>query len=627
MIALPLAMMAQGLNDIKNHPEKYLYGEGWGKTVEEADQAALSMLISQISVAVSSQLDYFSDEIQVNDTYDSKTYVNSKISTYTQSALTNTQVLSLADPPNAHVARFILKSELDRIFAGRKLKVKEFVALGADAEKRLKVDDALRYYFWAYSLLKSVPHASEETYVDADGEHVLETWLHHKMDDIFSDIRVECNRRGDTDVELFFTFRGKPVTSMDYSYFDGSGWTSLYSAKDGRGVLELVPGAATTNVGLKIEYEYRGQAMLDKEIEAVLAVVKGAAFRKSKISVRLDGSAATGMGLAAGTTGSSTGSAAREVKVQGLTELVEDRTSDNSRSLVERESAKMADEISSNVTAVQGASSYQDIIDAIVMAIQRKNYESVRKHFTTEGYKMFQRLIHYGNARVIKKSACEFYTLRDKVVGRSLPMSFAFANGNRKKFVEDVVFTFDRSKKIESLAFGLGNEAMGDVMRKPWSQQAKLTIVEFLENYKTAFALERIDYLRSIFDDNAIIIVGTVTKKGTLTPSERKRYIENEKVKFNRLTKDEYLRNLQRTFDSNEFVNIRFTNNRIGKTGSGGEEYGIQIKQDYYSTHYGDTGYLFLKADITNPDEPVIKVRTWQPTPDMDGSIYGMGDF
>ncbi len=84
--------------------------------------------------------------------------------------------------------------------------------------------------------------------------------------------------------------------------------------------------------------------------------------------------------------------------------------------------------------------------------------------------------------------------------------------------------------------------------------------------------------------------------------------------------------NLRPCLSSNEFVNIRFANNTIRKA-SGGDIYGIQIKQDYFSTNYGDTGYLFLLIDMTDSIAPKIQVRTWQPEKNPDGSIYGLSDF
>ena len=84
-------------------------------------------------------------------------------------------------------------------------------------------------------------------------------------------------------------------------------------------------------------------------------------------------------------------------------------------------------------------------------------------------------------------------------------------------------------------------------------------------------------------------------------------------VKYTRQDKETYIKNLEKSFASNEFINIRFTDNTISKMGKGGDTFGIQIHQDYYSSSYGDTGYLFLMVDVNNPDNPIIKVRTWQP--------------
>ena len=154
--------------------------------------------------------------------------------------------------------------------------------------------------------------------------------------------------------------------------------------------------------------------------------------------------------------------------------------------------------------------------------------------------------------------------------------------------------------------------------------------MDFLENYKTAYALKRLDYIKTIFDDDAVIITGRIVKR----PMVATHTFENNYdvrggtiIKYNRQTKDQYIRNLARTFASNEFVNIRFANNDVIKMGKGGELYAIQIAQDYYSSRYGDKGYLFLMVDINDPEHPLIKVRTWQPNKDPKFGLYGPGDF
>ena len=210
-------------------------------------------------------------------------------------------------------------------------------------------------------------------------------------------------------------------------------------------------------------------------------------------------------------------------------------------------------------------------------------------------------------------------------------MSFSFKNGLRKSFVEDVVFTFDKDHRISNISFGLGEDATEDILHKgTWDEKARITMMEFLENYKTAYALKRLDYIETIFDDDAVIITG---KKVQVAPKNTPGQEINittkglETIKYNRMTKDQFLRHLKMCFSGKEFINIRFAENRVRKMAQGGELYAIEIEQDYYSSNYGDHGYLFLMVDINNPKQPIIKVRTWQPEKDPKFGLYGPGDF
>ena len=147
-------------------------------------------------------------------------------------------------------------------------------------------------------------------------------------------------------------------------------------------------------------------------------------------------------------------------------------------------------------------------MDNVLDAITAMKYEDVQEHFTSEGLDMFNRLISYGNAKIVGEPSYTVYKNNDRTVVRSVPMSFSFRNGSTK-FVENVVFTFNDQGMIESLAFSLDDAATRDVLTKQaWPEHARMSIIEFLENYKTAFALERLEYIRTIFDENEVIIVG-----------------------------------------------------------------------------------------------------------------------
>jgi hypothetical protein len=203
-------------------------------------------------------------------------------------------------------------------------------------------------------------------------------------------------------------------------------------------------------------------------------------------------------------------------------------------------------------------------------------------------------------------------------------MSFSFKSNNRT-FVEDVVFYFDRNHKICNITFSLSKIAIEDIAsNSSWSEANRILLISFLENYKTAFSLKRYDYISNIFSDDALIITGLITK---VTESGDSPYANNTIIKYNRQTKSEYLKKLKYSFDSKEYINIRFAENTIRRSGKGADVYGIQIKQDYFSTNYGDSGYLFLLVDLSDTLKPQIHVRTWQPEKNADGSIYGLSDF
>ena len=155
--------------------------------------------------------------------------------------------------------------------------------------------------------------------------------------------------------------------------------------------------------------------------------------------------------------------------------------------------------------------------------------------------------------------------------------------------------------------------------------------MEFLENYKTAYCLKRLDYIRDIFADDAVIIVGNIVKRNLAkVPEDRAISLEGQDIiKYNRYDKETYLANLARTFKLNEFINLRFTNNDVQwlEKYEDAEIYGIQIGQEYTSSRYADKGYLFLLVDMTDHNAPQIKVRTWQPNEVSMSKIFSAGDF
>ena len=587
-----LGIQAQNWETVKSS-KLFICGEGYGASLDEADRHALADLISKISVNISSAVSQKENEKARNGKVESNSDFSSSINTYSQATLTNTERVVLHNEPDAHVGRWIRKSEIQKIFESRKQKIAEFVGNAIKAEENLKIDDALRNYYWALTLLRSLQYPGEMTYTDKNGEsHVMMVWIPEQMNRIFDNIKATAEKASDGEAELRFTYEGRPVTSVDYSYFDGRDWGSVYSAKDGVGIIELPAGLKPKQYQIKYEFEYRGQAHIDKELESVINTVKSMPMKKAYASVKAS---------KAVDASSEVVSVAQAPQTGVLLELPHD-----------------------------GSRKYIDIIQNVANNIKRKNYTADGGIFTAEGKEVYERLIKYGSAQIVGSPVLKVYQDGENVVARGLQLAFSFKNGLRKSFVEDMVFTFNKEGKISNIAFGLGKTAEDGILGNGnWPETARKTIVCFMENYKTAYSLKRIGYIRDIFDDNAIIITGRVSKQSTLyRGSESTAHISNnEIITDNRQTKDEYLANLARCFASNEFVNIRFSDTEVMKPGKGNEMYALQIAQDYYSSNYGDHGYLFLEIDINNPQKPLIILRTWQPKKDPKFGIYGLADF
>lgn len=583
LLPLTTAVNAQNNNVIQQvkaikSDTGYYWGEGAGATYSEADRIALTELISKISVSIEATIT--NRDVEVNGQLNSEYDISFK--SYSNATLNGAQVLVISNEPNSRVFRYISKKAVDKIFEQREDKVRDYFRTAQRSEEHGKIDEALRHYYWGLKLLQSLIEPNKVKFTDNGSDISLITEIPKRIDAILDNLQVRVLNENQGDVDIYITYKGKPVTSIDYTYFDGLTWSSIFSAKDGRGFLELRNGMSVDMVQLKYEYEYLSESHIDMEMNAIMAHSKAIPFRKASVMI----------------------AESNKKNLSKQEQMIRESIS----------SANAASSIGKNMTTINNAKPYADIMSQLVSSIKKKSYNSVRSLFTDEGWDMFERLIHYGQARLLPATDIAFLPLGDRVVCRSVPMTFSFKNNNRQ-FVEDVTFTFNTDRKIESLAFGLGSVARSDIFDKAigkWPEQSKMVLASFLENYKTAYALKRLDYIESIFSEDAYIVTGHVLKKPQ-NKIEGQPSLSKDEVRYTRHTKREFIRKLEQSFKSNQFINIRFSNNDVEKSNVGGEVYGIQIKQDYYSSSYGDTGYLFLLVDINNPDKPIISIRTWQP--------------
>lgn len=609
MLAAVGVSSAQTLEEIKGSPDVYLYGMGSSVTVARADNMALTDLISQIAVVVESDITMVdSEDVDGNVKSEFMSVMNS----YSTATLNNTNRIIINNEPKAEVLRYIKRSEIDRIFESRKVKVLEMVRLADKALEQNRIDNALKYYYWSYVLVKSLRYPNEPTYTSEDGvESRLIVWLPNRINSIFSELRVVPDGELDESVyRVKWKYRDRDVASLDFTYYDGADWGNIQSVRDGMGLLELRPNVDIKNLDFKCEYEFTGEALMDDEIKSIIESMEPAIFSSAYMKVA---------NVAATVVDSK---ATKKAEVNSRDMISDDGDGvlsplvkimlDKSKQL---DVYNVGAEGDVNISQVQDMTEYTGVVTNVITAIRGKSYESVRGLFTADGYDMFTKLIRYGNAVVMNADPeLKCIGINGDVVCRSVPMSFSFS-GNRRKFVENVSFIFDEQGKIDNITFCLDADAQRGIMEvKEWPESSKIVIITFLENYKTAFALKRWDYLNAIFDDNALIITGKVLER--TNNSESITFMNNRYVKLTKQSKAQYMQGLKRVFASNQYVNLKFANSEVIRLGGGGELYGIQIKQDYYSTNYADSGYLFLMVDLNNYKRPLIHVRTWQEIPD-----------
>ena len=615
-VCINLVVNAQTWDAVKKD-RSYYFGEGYGASIAEAKSNAIAQMLESIRMNIEVEGTHKISESEKNGMLNGESYFKKTTKTFSTAKLTNVETLVIDDEPNAHVGCWIKVAELNKMFDGRRMQIKEYLDNAQKAELKGKVDDALRYYYWGFSLTRSLQYPSKETYVDIEGEkHSTLSWVIGKISEILDDVKVTEQSRNGDEVVLNFSYRNRPVNTIDFTYFNGSDWSNIMRARDGIATITLNQGVE--NYRVKVDYEGRHRANLDDELKALLKVIPGKPMANAYFN------------LSTTPESSSNGTMTMGVSVDAQ----DTKISETYSQLTARQTGSLSKY--GQIKKMQDPGEYLAAIQRIVTSLRRKSYESIKDEFSSEGFGIFEKLVgDYGNYRIIGNPILTFTENKNNVFGRGLQMSFSFSRGLYRRFVEEVVFTFDKQTgKIDNVSFGLGKTAETDILCKgDWPEEVRMAILQFMENYKTAYSLKRLKYIESIFADDAIIIVGNVVKKASMVNSDLgKKAIFNDIVKYNRYDKDTYLNNLRDCFDAQEYINVSFSDNDIRHLKEGGQVYGVQITQDYYSTHYGDHGYLYLMIDMNDEDNPLIKVRTWQATKDynnddlVDG-LYSSANF
>lgn len=277
---------AQTWAEVSSDPEHYVWGEGWGKTLEEADNQALSMLASKISLIVYNEFHSVEGQAVTSSGISKYTSVENDLRAFSSASLTNAGVEVLEKGKHSHIVRWIRKEDISMMNDRRCARVLELAAEAERCEQDRKVGDAIRGYYWAYAMIRSYPELSKASFTDDNGiSHILMNWLPEKLGSILSDIRATVQSIGGESAVLSFSFRGSPLSGIDFFYFDGSRWSGPVNVRGGRQTVELAYNSRPEYLHIRYEYAYMAEARSDRELSYALEKMKDEPVRKTNVAL------------------------------------------------------------------------------------------------------------------------------------------------------------------------------------------------------------------------------------------------------------------------------------------------------------------------------------------------------
>ena len=204
---------------------------------------------------------------------------------------------------------------------------------------------------------------------------------------------------------------------------------------------------------------------------------------------------------------------------------------------------------------------------------------------------------------------------------RGIPVDMIEAGQDESR--QELTVDFTPSGLISGVSISIDLQRYEEIMGQKESDldyARRQIIVDFVENFRTAYNRKDIDLLNSVFSDKALIITGKVVKEKPNSDLTRMT-LNNNKVVYIKQSKQEYITNLTRVFKNTKYINVKFDEIEVVQHPKYDDVYGVTLKQYWHTSGYSDEGYLFLMIDFRDADNPLIQVRTWQPYKNAEGQV------
>jgi hypothetical protein len=195
---------------------------------------------------------------------------------------------------------------------------------------------------------------------------------------------------------------------------------------------------------------------------------------------------------------------------------------------------------------------------------------------------------------------------------------------------QNAVISYNLDGIIDDFYFGLEVHQYQNVMspNSVIDKTRREIILNFIENFRTAYIRKDLDFIEKIFSDHALIITGKVVKQQDLNTDNLNRNLTPRQIEYQVHTKSEYIERLSKVFDNISHLILEFNDIEVNIHRKYPNFYGVLLEQYWASPNYQDTGYLFLLVQFRDNDHPLIWIRTWQDATEVErDEIFGFHNF
>lgn len=195
---------------------------------------------------------------------------------------------------------------------------------------------------------------------------------------------------------------------------------------------------------------------------------------------------------------------------------------------------------------------------------------------------------------------------------RDIPVTMLAAPEEEQK--QDLALNFTKDGTIDEVFIAI--HAITGILEKNITVKdfaKRQKILDFVEQFRTAYNTKDTAYIRQIYSNNALIVTGKVIREKPKSDQTLKNNLTQERIEYVTYNKETYMNRLKSRFIINKYIRIEFSDIEIVRHPSHKNVYGVTLKQKWNSSTYNDVGYLFLLIDFKNENEMLIHVRTWQP--------------